>query len=92
MQNYDSYFVQKPDATGQLGLNGLQKCTAAMRILAYGIAFDATDEYERLTSSTSMLALKRFVRAIRAIYERTYFRQPIREDLEKQVAINTECG
>ena len=89
VQNYDSYFVQKPDATGQLGLSGLQKCTATMRILAYGIASDATDEYVRLASSTSMLALKRFVRAIRAIYERTYLRQPTKEDLEKQVAINT---
>ena len=71
-QNYDSYFVQKPDATGQLGLNGLQKCTATMRILAYGIASDATDEYVRLASSTSMLSLKKFVRAIRAIYDSTY--------------------
>ena len=39
-----------------------------------------------------MLALKRFVWAIRAIYESTYLRQPTREDLEKQVAINTERG
>ena len=92
VQNYDSYFMQKPDATGQLGLSGLQKCTAAMHILAYGIASDATDEYIRLASSTSMLVLKRFVWAIRAIYERTYLRQPTREDLEKQLAINTERG
>ena len=63
-----------------------------MRILAYGIASDATDEYVRLTSSTSMLALKKFVRAIRAIYEIIYLRQPTREDLEKQVAINIEHG
>ena len=69
VQNYDSYFMQKPDATGQLGLSGLQKCTTSMRILAYGIASDATDEYVRLASSTSMLVLKRFVWAIRAIYE-----------------------
>ena len=67
MQNYDSYFVQKPYATGQLGLSGLQKCTATMRILAYRIASDATDEYVRLTSSTSMFSLKRFVRAIGAM-------------------------
>ena len=39
-----------------------------------------------------MLTLKRFVRAIKAIYERTYLRQPTREDLEKQVAINIERG
>ena len=63
-----------------------------MRVLAYDIAYDATDEYVRYASSTSMLTLKRFVRAIKAIYERTYLRQPTREDLEKQVAINIERG
>ena len=63
-----------------------------MRILAYGIASYATNEYVRLASSTSMLALKRFVRAIRAIYEGIYLRQPTKEDVEKQVAINTERG
>ena len=39
-----------------------------------------------------MLALKRFVQTIRAIYESTYLRQPTRDDLEKQIAINTEHG
>ena len=50
------------------------KNVAILRILAYGIASDATDEYVRLASSTSMLALKRFVQAIRVIYESTYLR------------------
>ena len=73
-------------------MSGLQKYTSALRILAYGIAFDATNEYVRLASSIAMLALKRFVWAIRAIYESTYLGQPTREDLEKQVAINTKRG
>ena len=92
VQNYDSYFVQKLDATCQLGLSGLQKCIAALRILAYGIAFDAIDEYVQLASNTTMLAFKRFVQAIMAIYNSTYLRQPTREDLEYQVAINTQHG
>ncbi|KAH9088268.1 hypothetical protein LEN26_019556 [Aphanomyces euteiches] len=29
---YDSYFEQKPDATGKLGLSTLQKCTASWLI------------------------------------------------------------
>ena len=56
MQNHDFSFVQKPYTTSQLGLSGLQKCTTTMRILAYDIAFDATDEYVQYGSSTSMLA------------------------------------
>ena len=39
------YFIQKADATGKLELTNLQKCTAAIRQLAYGSPTDATDEY-----------------------------------------------
>lgn len=41
----DGFFTQRPDATGGMGLSSLQKCTAAMRMLAYGLAADAVDEY-----------------------------------------------
>ena len=41
----DSYFEQRPDCTGKLGLSALQKCVAALRQLAYGMPADATDEY-----------------------------------------------
>lgn len=36
----DPYFVQKPDATGKMGLSPLQKVTAALRMLAYGVSGD----------------------------------------------------
>uniref|UniRef100_M4BKA7 Uncharacterized protein n=1 Tax=Hyaloperonospora arabidopsidis (strain Emoy2) TaxID=559515 RepID=M4BKA7_HYAAE len=36
VQQVDGYFAQKPDATGQMGFLVLQKCTSAMRQLAYG--------------------------------------------------------
>lgn len=36
----DPYFVQKPDSTGKMGLSPLQKVTAALRMLAYGISGD----------------------------------------------------
>lgn len=32
----DIYFQQRRDATGRKGLSSLQKCTGAMRVLAYG--------------------------------------------------------
>ncbi|KAI5337786.1 hypothetical protein L3X38_017057 [Prunus dulcis] len=34
--NYDTYFIQKHDAVGVLGLIPEQKLTAALRMLAYG--------------------------------------------------------
>ncbi|XP_071714395.1 uncharacterized protein [Rutidosis leptorrhynchoides] len=42
--DYFKYFDQRYDATGQLGFNIFQKCTSAIRQLAYGIAPDALDE------------------------------------------------
>jgi hypothetical protein len=36
----DPYFRQKPDATGALGISAIQKVTAALRILCYGIPTD----------------------------------------------------
>ncbi|XP_042065397.1 uncharacterized protein LOC121808900 [Salvia splendens] len=36
----DNFFVQKRDATGRLGMSAIQKCTIAMRMLAYGAEAD----------------------------------------------------
>jgi hypothetical protein len=80
---YDQWFVQRPDAVGRMGLSSLQKCTAALCMLAYGVAADATDEYVRLGASTAHEALHRFCIAIRGCFESTFLRQPSWEDLEK---------
>ena len=42
------YFQPSEDATGRSSLSPLQKCTAAIRQLAYGGAADTVDEYVRL--------------------------------------------
>ncbi|KAJ0394786.1 hypothetical protein ATCC90586_007854 [Pythium insidiosum] len=41
----DDYFEQRPDATGKLGLLAHQKVTAAVRVLCYGLAADAVDDF-----------------------------------------------
>lgn len=48
------YFQQKPDGSGRLGLSGLQKCTAAIHMMAYGTAADAIDEYLRMGETTAL--------------------------------------
>ncbi|KAL0790149.1 hypothetical protein Bca101_006395 [Brassica carinata] len=45
LSNEVEFFRQKRDGLGRLGLSTLQKCTAAIRVLAYGSAVDAVDEY-----------------------------------------------
>jgi hypothetical protein len=89
---FDQWFVQRPDATGRMGLSSLQNCTVAIRMLAYGVAADATDEYVRLGASTANEALRRFCIAIQGCFETTFLRQPSREDLDKQISINTARG
>ena len=42
------YFVQKRNAANTLGLSSLQKMTAAIRMLAYGVSADFMDEYKPL--------------------------------------------
>ena len=79
---FDLYFLQNFDATETLGLWSIQKCIAAIRMIGYGVPSDATDEYTRAAKNIAMESMKRFVRAIRGIYEKQYLRHPMREDLE----------
>ncbi|KAJ9540766.1 hypothetical protein OSB04_027272 [Centaurea solstitialis] len=47
------YFRQHYDAAGCPGFSPLQKCTAAIRQLAYGITGNAFDEYLRMGATTT---------------------------------------
>ncbi|CAA7027266.1 unnamed protein product [Microthlaspi erraticum] len=77
------YFQPIPDTTGKPGFTGLQKCTAAIRMLAYGTAADATDEYLRMGASTALACLHKFVKAIILFYEDDYLRRPTPADLKR---------
>jgi len=61
LSNEIRLFQQRRDATGRLGFSALQKCTAAIRMLAYGCA---ADEYLQIGESTSMKCTKHSVEAI----------------------------
>jgi ribosomal protein L37E len=88
----DSYFVQKRDACGFLGLSPHQKITSALRMLCYGVCGDATDEYCRTSESTATESLKRSCLAVRAEFEAHHLRRPSRDDFLKQLAVNANCG
>ena len=44
----EPFFVQKRNAANTLRLSSLQKMTAAIRMLAYGVSADFMDEYKPL--------------------------------------------
>ncbi|XP_068309615.1 uncharacterized protein [Pyrus communis] len=81
--NYDSYFVQKNDAFGVMGLLPQQKITAALRMLAYGASTDQVDEITRMGKSTILESLMRFCEVIESIYTAEYLRKPTNMDLQR---------
>jgi hypothetical protein len=56
--------VQQRDVVGKLGLSAIQKCTAAVRMLAYGVAGDLIDEHIHMGESTCLEIMYRFCRGI----------------------------
>ncbi|XP_048618793.1 putative nuclease HARBI1 isoform X1 [Brassica napus] len=86
------FFQQRRDAVGRLGLSTLQKCTAAIRMLAYGSAADAVDEYLRLGESTSLSCLTNFTEGVIQLFGDEYLRRPTPEDLQRLLDIGEVRG
>uniref|UniRef100_A0A0D3BVE3 DDE Tnp4 domain-containing protein n=1 Tax=Brassica oleracea var. oleracea TaxID=109376 RepID=A0A0D3BVE3_BRAOL len=86
------FFQQRRDATGRDGLSPLQKCTAAIRLLAYGSAADSVDEYLRLGESTALSCLDNFTEGIIRLFGDEYLRRPTSEDLQRLLDIGEKRG
>ena len=52
-ENNCRYFVQRRNAAGLIGFSSYQKILAAMRVIAYGVPADYTDEYLRIGEDTN---------------------------------------
>ena len=89
---YDPYFIQSTDAIGVLGLSSLQKITAAYRILAYGTSADSVDEYIRIGESTTIESLRRFVKAVIAMFGDHYLRSPNNIDIARLLQTGEQRG
>lgn len=76
-----SYFQQKCDVFGLLGLSTIQKTTSARKQLAYGISTYAIDEYCRLGESTTQNTSQDFVERC---LKRSYLKQPTKQDIQRQ--------
>jgi len=80
------------DALKEPGLSALQKLTAACRMLAYGIAADAVDEYIRMSESLARDCLDHVVDAIIVKYEKKYLRAPTPADVDRIQHRNAAAG
>lgn len=87
----DAAFEQRRDAVGKAGLSPLQKCVAAVRMLAYGGSADSLDEDIRTGESTIMYT-KKFCEAVIAVFEAEYLRHPTEADVARQLDLSARRG
>ncbi|XP_028059584.1 uncharacterized protein LOC114263284 [Camellia sinensis] len=92
LKAHEPYFVQKRNGARVLGLSSYQKMTAALRMLAYGVAADFMDEYVRIGESTAMKSLKKFVKAVVTIFSDEYLRSPNKNDIARLLTIGQSHG
>ncbi|XP_010424263.1 PREDICTED: putative nuclease HARBI1 [Camelina sativa] len=92
LSNEILFFQQRRDATGRFALSAIQKCTAAIRMMAYGCAADALDEYLRLSETTAMQCLVNFVEGVINLFGDEYLRRPTPEDLQRLLDIGELRG
>ncbi len=89
---WSPYFTQREDCSGRTGLSPLQKCTAAIRMLAYGTPADALDEYLLIGKSTSLECLDTFARGVVEVFGGQYLRRPTSEDIDHILQVNESRG
>ena len=65
---YDDYFVCMEDALGKVGFSSYEKCTATIRMLAFGILGDFIDEYVRISGTTCLASLYKFCKVVVAVF------------------------
>ena len=86
VEAHNSYFVQKRNSANKLDLSSLQKITAALRMLAYGVSSDLMDEYVRIGETTALESLKKFVTEVIDVFSEEYLRKPNNEDIARLLA------
>lgn len=80
---YDNYFEQKYDAARRLGFSSMQKISAAIRLLAFGLPVNLAGENLKMGESTTIESLHRFCSAIIEVFGKEYLRAPNSEDMKR---------
>ena len=87
-----NYFKQRRNAAQVLGFSAYQKISAAMRVIAYGVPADYTDEYLRIGAQTTTDSVRMFAKMVIKLYGEKYLRDPNEEDTKRLMEINEKIG
>lgn len=77
---------------GLIGFSAYQKISAVMRVIAYGVRADYTDEYLRIGKDKTIKSVRMFANVIIHIFGRVYVRAPNEEDIVRLMAANEAQG
>jgi hypothetical protein len=70
-----------------LALLHLKKCSAAIRMLSYGVASDLVDEYLQMRDTTCLESIYNFCKAMIVLFGTVYLREPTVEDTAHLLSI-----
>ncbi|XP_047961627.1 uncharacterized protein LOC125206416 [Salvia hispanica] len=76
-------FNLRSDCTGRIGLSTFQKCTSAIRQLAYAGPADMFDEYLQMGETTSLEVLRQFCKGMREVFGPEFLRKPTPDECQR---------
>jgi hypothetical protein len=77
---------------GREGMSPLQKCTAAIRIIAYGTPADELDKNLKITASTTLECLDKFTQRVIDVFGEQYLQCLNQEEVEQLLQFRESCG
>ncbi|XP_023753813.1 uncharacterized protein LOC111902190 [Lactuca sativa] len=85
-----NFFQMRYDARGKRGFTGLQKCVAAIKLMAMGESPNFVDDYMRMSERTAQEGLYRLARGVVETFGNKYLRKPSLHDMQQLYAVHEE--
>ncbi|XP_073355315.1 uncharacterized protein [Aegilops tauschii subsp. strangulata] len=82
VEAHDDYFKLIRDCCGHFSFSAKQKCMAALRMFALGIAVDAVGEMVKMGESTCLKTTVKIARTMMEVFAPEYLREPNAQDKE----------
>ncbi|XP_052623869.1 uncharacterized protein LOC111878920 [Lactuca sativa] len=84
------FFQMRYDARGKRGFTGLQKCVAAIKLMAIGESPDSVDDYMRMSERTARESLYLLAGGVVETFGDQYLRKPSLHDMQQLYAAHEE--